>query len=68
VPRNLAVIEGDVDAEVVALHGDHSQIVKFEERGEDDYDRVVRYISALVNEAPTIVEKNWKREKAHRSA
>jgi hypothetical protein len=63
----LAVIEGDVDAEVVALHGDHSQIVKFEGRGDEDYDRVVRYISGLVNEAATIVEKNWKRERALRS-
>jgi hypothetical protein len=68
VPRNLAVIEGNADAEVVALHGDHSQLVKFEERGDDDYDRVVRYISRLVKEAPTIVEEKWKREKAHRSA
>jgi hypothetical protein len=64
----LAVIEGNIDAEVVALRGDHSQIVKFEERGDDDYDRVVRYISGLVNEAPILVEKNWMRERAHRSA
>ncbi|PVF92961.1 hypothetical protein CPB86DRAFT_144260, partial [Serendipita vermifera] len=67
VPRHLAIIEGDRNAEVVAMYADHCQIVKFQERQENDYRKVVERLSKLVGEAPTEAEKNWNKEKRHRS-
>jgi hypothetical protein len=64
----LGIIKEDRDAEVVALHGDHCKMVKFQARHEGDYQRVVKYISQFAEEAPGEVEKNWYREKCHRSA
>ncbi|PVF91601.1 hypothetical protein CPB86DRAFT_688035, partial [Serendipita vermifera] len=67
VPRGLAIIEGDRNAKVVGLHGDHCEIVKFQEGDNNDYRKVVGHLSDLVGEAPGEVAKNWSREKHHRS-
>ncbi|PVF91216.1 hypothetical protein CPB86DRAFT_719899, partial [Serendipita vermifera] len=67
VPRRLAIIEGDRNAEVVAMYADHCQIVKFEERQGNDYRQVVERLLKLVGEAPIEAEKNWNKEKRHRS-
>ena len=67
VPRYLATIPGDLNAEVVVLHADHIQMVKFDGSGDSDYVRVARYLVGLVEDAPTKVEQNWIREGGHRS-
>ncbi|PVF91573.1 hypothetical protein CPB86DRAFT_802724 [Serendipita vermifera] len=67
VPRGLAIIEGDRNGKVVGLHGDHCEIVKYQERDNNDYRKVVGHLSDLVGEAPGEVAKNWSREKHHRS-
>ncbi|PVF93981.1 protein prenylyltransferase [Serendipita vermifera] len=67
VPRQSASIEGDRNAKVVPLHGNHRQLVKFERKDEDNYQKVVDYLSKLVNEAPAEVEKSWTEEKHHRN-
>ncbi|PVF91312.1 hypothetical protein CPB86DRAFT_820593, partial [Serendipita vermifera] len=67
VPRGLAIIEGDRNAKVVGLHGDHCEIVKYEEKDNNDYHKVIGHLSDLVGEAPGEVAKNWSREKHHRN-
>ncbi|PVF97516.1 hypothetical protein CPB86DRAFT_734801 [Serendipita vermifera] len=66
VPRQSASIEGDHNAKVVPLHGNHRQLVKFERKDEVNYQKVVDYLSKLVNEAPVEVERSWVEEKHHR--
>jgi hypothetical protein len=67
VPRHLATIQGERNAEVVVLHADHIQMVKFGGRSDSDYGRIAEYLVDLVKDAPTKVEKNWIREGGHRS-
>ncbi|PVF91575.1 hypothetical protein CPB86DRAFT_878439 [Serendipita vermifera] len=66
VPRELAIIAGDRNAKVVELHGDHCEIVKYQERDDNDYRKVIGQLSSLVGEAPTEAAKNWSRENRHR--
>ncbi|PVF91289.1 hypothetical protein CPB86DRAFT_719725, partial [Serendipita vermifera] len=66
VPRGLAIIEGDRNAKVVGLHGDHCEIVKYQESDNNDYRKVIGHLSDLVGSAPGEVAKNWSREKHHR--
>ncbi|PVF97062.1 hypothetical protein CPB86DRAFT_707945 [Serendipita vermifera] len=67
VPRQSASIEGDRNAKVVPLHGNHRQLVKFERKDEENYRKVVDYLSKLVKEAPVEVERSWAEEKHHRN-
>ncbi|CAG8544496.1 14721_t:CDS:10, partial [Acaulospora colombiana] len=62
------LVKGDRNAEVIALYGDHCQIVKFEEREENDYRKVIGHLSKLVKEAPGEAKRNWDKEKRHKSA
>ncbi|PVF91068.1 hypothetical protein CPB86DRAFT_878704, partial [Serendipita vermifera] len=67
VPRQSASIEGDRNAKVVSLHGNHRQLVKFQDKDEENYQKVVYYLSKLVNEAPVEVERSWTEENHHRN-
>ncbi|PVF97368.1 TPR-like protein [Serendipita vermifera] len=67
VPRQSASIEGDRNAKVIPLDGNHWQLVKFERKGEVNYQKVFYYLSELVNEAPAEVERSWTEEKHHKN-
>ena len=67
MPRHLATIQGERNAEVVVLHADHIEMVKFGGRGDSDYSRVAEYLVDLLKDAPTKVEQNWIRERGHKS-
>ncbi|PVF91422.1 hypothetical protein CPB86DRAFT_878527 [Serendipita vermifera] len=67
VPRRLAIIEGDRNAEIVGLDRDHCEMVKFAGKHENDYRRVAGYLSRLVREAPSETERHWYQERRHRS-
>ncbi|PVF97304.1 hypothetical protein CPB86DRAFT_707261 [Serendipita vermifera] len=66
VPRGSGTIAGDRNAKAIELHGNHFEIIKYQERDNNDYRRVVGHLSNLVGEAPSQVAKNWSREKDHR--
>ncbi|PVF99568.1 hypothetical protein CPB86DRAFT_290098, partial [Serendipita vermifera] len=66
VPRELAIIAGDRNAKVVELYGDHCEIIKYQERDNNNYRKVIGHLSSLVGEAPTEAAKNWSREKHYR--
>ncbi|PVF97305.1 hypothetical protein CPB86DRAFT_798158 [Serendipita vermifera] len=57
VPRGLAIIDGDRNAKVVGLHSDHCEIVKYQERDNNEYRKVVGHLSNLVGEAPVRVKQ-----------
>lgn len=67
MPRHLATISGDRNAETVSLHADHVQLVKFDGEDDSNYIRVARYIAKYVGEATGKVKKNWIKEEGHRS-
>ncbi|PVF97371.1 TPR-like protein [Serendipita vermifera] len=67
VPRRLGIIQGDRDAIMAPLHADHCEIVKFLDKDDNNYRKVVSYLSKVVEEAPTEVERNWNEEKHHKN-
>ncbi|PVF91412.1 TPR-like protein [Serendipita vermifera] len=67
VPRSSANIQGDHNATVTSLYADHRKMVKFQDKDEENYRKIVYYLSKLVNEAPAEVERSWTEEKRHRN-
>ncbi|KAG8845944.1 hypothetical protein FRB91_001307, partial [Serendipita sp. 411] len=67
VPRHLAVIQGDSKARVAVLHANHCEMVKFTGKGDHNYQKVVDYLSELMEKAPTKIQENWIRENEYRS-
>ncbi|PVF91851.1 hypothetical protein CPB86DRAFT_802509 [Serendipita vermifera] len=67
VPRRLVVIQGDRNATAASLNADHRKMVKFQERDQENYRKVVYHLSKLVNEAPVDVEKSWTKKDDHRN-
>ncbi|PVF91850.1 hypothetical protein CPB86DRAFT_830360 [Serendipita vermifera] len=68
VPRRSAIIQGDRSAMVTPLYADHREMVKFQDKNEENYKKVVHYLSDLVNKVPADVERSWKEEKHHKNA
>ena len=67
MPFDPAIISGVLNAQPVALNGDHVQMVKFNSVEDNDYCRVSSYIVTMVGRASVKAKENWKREDAHRS-
>ncbi|PVF97372.1 hypothetical protein CPB86DRAFT_826561 [Serendipita vermifera] len=66
VPRPLAIIQGDRNAIMAPLYADHRKMVKFLDKDDNNYRKVVGRLSNLVGEAPAEVERNWN-EKKHKN-
>ncbi|PVF91848.1 hypothetical protein CPB86DRAFT_791743 [Serendipita vermifera] len=52
VPRSSAIIPGERNATVASLYADHRKMVKFQDKDENNYRKVVGYLSNLVAETP----------------
>ncbi|PVF97374.1 hypothetical protein CPB86DRAFT_815646 [Serendipita vermifera] len=51
VPRSAAIIPGERNATVASLYADHRKMVKFQDKDDNNYRKVVGYLSNLVGEA-----------------
>lgn len=58
MPRSLATIPGDRNAKAVQLRANHINMVKFGAE-DDEYSRVLLYLTEAVKEAPPKVKDNW---------
>ncbi|KAG8814340.1 hypothetical protein FRC17_001194 [Serendipita sp. 399] len=66
VPRHLAIIAGESRAKTVVLHADHCEMVKFNDKHDINYRKVVDYLHELVENGPAKVRENWIRENSYR--
>ena len=67
VPHISAVVPGAADAESVAIHADHINMVKFDSRGDNGYKRVSGHLRLLAQKAPDAVrasrvKQEWAEE------
>ncbi|KAG8803083.1 hypothetical protein FRC17_006277, partial [Serendipita sp. 399] len=66
VPRQSAIIAGDARARVAVLHANHCQMIKFSDKDDGDYLKVVNYLHELMEKGPQKVRNNWLKEASYR--
>ncbi|CAG7849907.1 SubName: Full=Uncharacterized protein {ECO:0000313/EMBL:CCA70337.1} [Serendipita indica DSM 11827] len=68
VPRPSAIIAGDPNARTIDLHANHSNLVRFPSRSNENYKIVHFYLKEFVDNAPEAVREKWVREDDCRNA
>ncbi|KAI5839105.1 hypothetical protein DFP73DRAFT_502168 [Morchella snyderi] len=61
VPKASAVVPGTTNAEVIAIHSDHDEMVKFKSAEDDGFRRVAACISLMFEKAPVEIVLKWRR-------
>jgi hypothetical protein len=61
VSKSLAVIPGMLDAEPVEIRKDHTNLVKFQNDSDDDFQTIVGHLSIMCENAQEKVARNWER-------
>jgi hypothetical protein len=62
VPRASAVVPGAADSEPIAIHADHTNIVKFESRSNPGYKTVSGHLRVMAARAGDTVRRRWDAE------
>ena len=62
VPRASAVVPGASDAESIAIHADHINMVKFASRENNDYINVSGHLQIMAQDASDIIASRWEEE------
>ena len=62
VPRASAVIPSAADAEPIAIHADHINMVKFMSSGDQGYKTVSGHLHIMAKSAPDAVALRWAEE------
>ncbi len=63
VPRASAVVPGQANAEPVAIHANHVNMVKYASRDDNGYKTISRYLKDMANEAIKQTQQRWQAEK-----
>jgi hypothetical protein len=62
VPRASAVVPGAADGEPIAIHADHTNMVKFESRSNPGYKPVSGHLRVMRARAGDAVGRQWATE------
>jgi hypothetical protein len=62
VPKASAVVPGAADAEQTMIHADHKEMVKFESKEDNDYEKVSDHLIVMVESADSIIGLQWGNE------
>ncbi|KAL9084632.1 MAG: hypothetical protein Q9165_007987 [Trypethelium subeluteriae] len=62
VPRASAVVPGAADAEPIAIHADHINMVKFTSKEDNGYETVSGHLQIMVQSASDIITFRWEEE------
>lgn len=62
VPRASVIIPGAADVETITIIADHNNMVKFDSREYDGYQKVVGHLQLLAEEASDAVSASWAKE------
>jgi hypothetical protein len=63
VPRASAVVPGQANAEPVAMHTNHLNMVKYISREDNGYKTISRHLKDMANEAVEQIQQRWQAEK-----
>ncbi|RDL36701.1 Uncharacterized protein BP5553_06053 [Venustampulla echinocandica] len=61
VPKACAVVPGQVNAEAIAIMGNHIDMVKFSSKNEE-FETVAGHLKLMAEEAPAKIQANWLTE------
>lgn len=62
VPKASAVVPGAADAEQIMIHADHREMVKFESKKDNDYEKVSDHLIIMVESAGSVISLRWEEE------
>ncbi|RGP79315.1 tetratricopeptide-like helical domain [Fusarium longipes] len=62
VPKASAVVPGHVDAEPIAIHADHKNMVKFLSKEDVGYVTVSEHVQIMMSDAEGIISSRWEAE------
>lgn len=62
VPKSSAVVPGAADAEQIMIHADHREMVRFESKENNDYEKVSDHLIVMVEKAGSVVGLRWEEE------
>ncbi|KAK4658320.1 hypothetical protein QC762_0026740 [Podospora pseudocomata] len=63
VPRASAVVPAQTNAEPVAIHANHHNMVKYTSREDSGYKTVLRHLKDMANDAIKQIPQRWEAEK-----
>ena len=63
VPRVSAVVPGAADAELIAIHANHINMVKFSSKEDSGYRRVSGHLRIMVQDAGETIRSRWEEER-----
>lgn len=63
MPRALAVVPGQADAEPIVIHANHSNMVKFDSQKDVGYETVSEHTQIMMKSAPDKIQSRWEEEK-----
>lgn len=61
VPQASAIVPGAADAESVAIHANHLDMVKFTSCEDEGYKKVSGHLQILAGDAPDAIGARWKK-------
>ncbi|KAF8519738.1 hypothetical protein BU17DRAFT_47444, partial [Hysterangium stoloniferum] len=59
IPASSAIVPGTVNADYLAIHKTHSEMVKFQSKGDGDYNNMVFQLQQMSETAPSHIALNW---------
>ena len=62
MPRASAVVPGAVDAEPIAIHADHINMVKFMSKEGNSYKTVSGHLRIMAQSASSVIPSRWEEE------
>ena len=62
VPRASAVVPGAANAEPIAIHANHIEMVKFASNKDSGYETVSGHIYIMVQRARDVITSRWEME------
>lgn len=62
VPRASAVVPGAADAEPIAIHADHINMVKFASKEDNSYKTVSGHLQIMAQSASNVIPSRWEEE------
>lgn len=58
--KSSAVVPGVADAEPIAIHADHRNMVKFGSKEDPGYETVSGHLQMMARTAPVEVQRGWE--------
>lgn len=62
VPKASAVVPGATDAEQIMIHADHREMVRFETKEDNDYEKTSDHLIVMAEKAGSAISLRWEEE------